>query len=751
MIDQHSNILIGIAETQLRETLVTYLRQECGYYVETALTPAEMLERIESARGRYGVVIVDDALMLRLDSEPTSSGIQLITEGRAYDPAPAFILLTDGYGRLRLEALRAGAYHYLRKPFALEELSVLIERAIEYRQLKEELRSIRVAEQQIRSMYILEPIHKAGLAVTSSLTLQEILNLIVEQASLLIGRKEGLQCISHLVLVEEDILRFTAAYPPETLKGLTEKLGDVNLRHDKKVGIIGRAVKEGKSQIVDNVRNDPDYRESDANINSELAVPIFVDRQVIGAINMEHTEHASFGEREQQALEVFAGYAAIAIKNARLYAESQQLYIQSQAQRQRLEAIAEISRQAVASRDIDQLLRTVCWRLEKDVPKEVISCIRLYDSKTKVLYFQSEWHEFPSDIIVDWKKGITIYSLNDGIGGWVGINKSPFKSGNVHALKGVPKYIQRSFEGPNIQSELCVPILSEENRELIGVLDMMSLLPNAFDDDDEKLMVTLAAQLAVAIQNARRYQDLLDINGYVGAYTAVDWMKMISATWGHNINREVSTALGLVALLRGTLEATTVPPIVHQDLERLEQELNTIKSIPIIVPLSSEDTVTTIPINELVQTYLERQWQHLDYQAVQLHLDLEATLDARVQVRASREWLRQALKILVDNAVQAMLDSDRPTRQLTVRTWLADEQVEIAIRDTGPGLPREVVEKGFDTPIIKPEGSRGAGIGLIIAKTIVRAYRGTMRVATTDHTGTEIVLAFPVENQPADV
>jgi len=72
--------------------------------------------------------------------------------------------------------------------------------------------------------------------------------------------------------------------------------------------------------------------------------------------------------------------------------------------------------------------------------------------------------------------------------------------------------------------------------------------------------------------------------------------------------------------------------------------------------------------------------------------------------------------------------------------------IEISVRDTGPGIPEGVLERIFREPVDKPVGSRGAGIGLILAQTIVQTYGGDIRVEPPSGRGTNMVIVLPVEN-----
>ena len=84
-------------------------------------------------------------------------------------------------------------------------------------------------------------------------------------------------------------------------------------------------------------------------------------------------------------------------------------------------------------------------------------------------------------------------------------------------------------------------------------------------------------------------------------------------------------------------------------------------------------------------------------------------------------------------------------KKLSVITRLTDGKIEVLICDTGPGIPDEIIEKIFKEPIDKPKDSRGAGVGLVLARNIFEAYQGSIAVRKTGPSGTVVAISLPVE------
>ena len=162
----------------------------------------------------------------------------------------------------------------------------------------------------------LEQLYDAGNAIASSLSLQDTVQIMAEQARQLTGTEGQEECYCNVLLEEGGLLRLAAASPDkqDSRTGVTNPYGIP-------CGITGRAFRSGKSQLSRDVRQDNDYREVDPETKSELAVPLRIGNKVIGVINAEKHSLDAFDEVDQSNLELLAAQASIAIQNAWAYAE----------------------------------------------------------------------------------------------------------------------------------------------------------------------------------------------------------------------------------------------------------------------------------------------------------------------------------------------------------------------------------------------------------------------------------------------
>ena len=206
-------------------------------------------------------------------------------------------------------------------------------------------------ENAMKNNAYLQAFYDTSEAVSGTLVLQEILDQITRETRS-ITKHTGKQVearFSYLALVEENKLKMMSAYPSECLQELQRVADNLDFEQGKRIGITGRVVKSGVSQLVPEVNKHPDYFEGISGIKSELAVPIKIKDQTIGVIDVEHDDFDAFGKDDQQALEALAAHAAIAIQNAKQFEELKRTYEELERTQSLVEARTALARLGLVS------------------------------------------------------------------------------------------------------------------------------------------------------------------------------------------------------------------------------------------------------------------------------------------------------------------------------------------------------------------------------------------------------------------
>ena len=249
-------------------------------------------------------------------------------------------------------------------------------------------------------------------------------------------------------------------------------------------GIIGEAAALKQPVLVDDVRTMKNYIAANESVRSELAVPLIVKGRVIGIIDIESEQVGYFQEEQRRLLELTASRVAVAIENARLYTRVSR-------QAQTLAVLTEISRDISSILDLDELLERIGQLLRRLIDYQMFA-IMLVNERDNMLETQFAVRFGERYVPVE------RVPAGRGLVGAAVQSQAPVYAPDV---RKEPRY---HMVNPLTRSELAVPLIYK--KKVIGVLDLEHTRANYFNEDRQRTIVTLAAQIAIAIENARLYQ-----------------------------------------------------------------------------------------------------------------------------------------------------------------------------------------------------------------------------------------------------
>ncbi len=220
-------------------------------------------------------------------------------------------------------------------------------------------------------------------------------------------------------------------------------------------------------------------------------------------------------------------------------------------------------------------------------------------------------------------------------------------------------------------------------------------------------------------------------------------MGQLSSALAHELNQPLSAVMNYVNAARRRLK-TIEDAATEKVSELLEKAVNeTERAGQIIHRLRGflekrEPIHVAEDLNEIVKDAVALGQGGATYDNVELLLSLEPDLPA---VIADRVQIEQVLVNLLRNAVEAMEAS--PTRKVTISTYLKGPKfAEIAVTDTGPGIPDEVAARLFE-PFVTTK-KKGMGVGLSICRTIVEAHGGQLWMTPNPEGGTIFRFQLPL-------
>jgi phosphoserine phosphatase RsbU/P len=272
-------------------------------------------------------------------------------------------------------------------------------------------------------------------------------------------------------------IRFQVGYAREVAERIKIKIGE---------GVTGLAAKRGEAILVDDVSKHPEYISGAPDVRSELAIPLIVKNKVIGVLNLETHEAGRFTEEHKRLLTLIGSRMAVGIENARLHTRTTK-------QARTLVLLNEIARELTSILNVDELLKRIAELLSRLIDYQMFS-ILLVDAAGDKLQ-----HRFS----LRFQESIQIkhdVPLGDGLVGYAARHRQAVLVPDVSKDK---RYI---LLNPETRSELAVPLIYKD--KVIGVLDLEHTKRGFFTDDHNRTVTTLAAQVAIALENARLYEEI---------------------------------------------------------------------------------------------------------------------------------------------------------------------------------------------------------------------------------------------------
>ena len=314
-------------------------------------------------------------------------------------------------------------------------------------------------------------------ALNTTLDLQTLMHRVADLVRAVIDYR----IFSILLLndrTQELWMRFQVGHLPEAER-IRIKMGQ---------GIVGEAAMHRRCILVKDVTAVENYVNANPAVRSELAVPLITKNKVIGVIDIESEEPGYFTPEHQRLLELTASRMAIAVENARLYTRVSR-------QAQTLAVLNEISRELTSILDPDDLLERIGLLMKRIIDFQMFT-ILLWNERTGRLE-----HRFSTRYGQRVELERTV-QLGDGVIGHAAQERTAVLAADV---RKDPRYIVLN---PETRSELSVPLLYKG--KLIGVLDLEHTRAGYFTEDHLRTLTTLAAQIAISIENARLYQRVAE-------------------------------------------------------------------------------------------------------------------------------------------------------------------------------------------------------------------------------------------------
>lgn len=296
-----------------------------------------------------------------------------------------------------------------------------------------------------------------------------------------------------------------------------------------------------------------------------------------------------------------------------------------------------------------------------------------------------------------------------------------------------------------IGAGVAVPVI-QDGTKAVGVLWLGYEEAEPLTEQDLGVLSSIGLHVAISLKNSALFaarnaalESLKAAQDKLVESEKVNAIGLIAHGVAHDFNNVLGSILGRAQLLKSQLRDPAL--VKHADI--IEKAANdgaeTVRRIQEIGRQDKIDDFVAVDLDEMVSDVVDLT-QPKRGPAVHVHTTPCAS-DKKPIVAGNPHQLREVLVNLVHNAVDAM-----PTGGvLTLSTDVVGETCEVRVRDTGTGMPQEIIGRIFD-PYFTTKGERGTGLGLSVSHSIVRRHGGDVDVvsqqAGIEH-GTTFILTFP--------
>jgi signal transduction histidine kinase len=576
--------------------------------------------------------------------------------------------------------------------------------------VSDELAELKARYERLRLLY------QVSNVIHSTLDSQEALERIIREAVRIMRASSG-----SVVLLNPH----TGFLEIQAANGLPANAKSLRLRVGE--GITGWVARTGKAARVGRVDEDPRYIMIRKNVESELAVPLVVEGEIRGVLNVDSERENAFSADDQSLLEELALQAAKVIHNTWLY---EQLRLKARL----FETLASVGQTISSTLNLNDAL-TVITREACQLMETKMCSLHMLDESGNWLELRASFGA--GKLYVDRPP----LSLQESLIGIVVRRKKALQVENVQTSSRYQNVETARREG--LVSLLSVPLLF--GNQAIGALNVYTEEPHNFSNEEIKILSALAELSAIAIEKARLYERIVDVEEQLRQTEKLSALGLLAAEVAH----EIRNPLTVLKMLYHSLDLQFPPNDPRATDVRIMGEkmdhMNKIVEQVLDFARNTEPALTEVNVNQLIDDLGLLTRHKLKNQNIEWVRKLDPELPT---VMADPTQLEQAFLNLTLNAVEAMPEGGRLTivsRTIYLpRNSPVPTHVVIDFKDTGSGMTIEQRKRAF-TSLLNTTKGKGTGLGLMIVRRVAETHRGTVRIRSSVGKGTTMSIFLPLQ------
>ncbi len=456
---------------------------------------------------------------------------------------------------------------------------------------------------------------------------------------------------------------------------------------------------------------------------SEMALPLVVHDDAIGALTVQSTEEAAFSEEDIAALQAMADQLAVAIHNARLHRRNQELLHQAERRARLLRAANQVGKQVTSILDLGVLLPRMV-NIICDAYGFYYAGIFLVDESKEWAVLHAGYGEAGKAMLAE-NHRLRIGG-NSMIGASIALGEA-----RIALDVGEERVHFKNPHLPHTRSEMALPLIVGD--EILGAVTVQSVEERAFNQDDITTLQTMADHLAVAVKNAQNIEALNAAHAELLRTKVYEALTTATTEAIHWIgNKALPITLSAERLQQDLAAGEMDPESVKEDLEIIAESARLIMEVKeqLIGQAREQKPRPCMPADVAQSAAVQR--------GVSAEmLDIQVAPDTPMAL-ADTTQLTRAFGNLLQNALEANAS------RIRVQVYPAKEKgfIAVDIQDDGEGIPPEAQEKIWTT-FYSTKGPEHHGLGLTAALHIVTQLQGRMTLESAPEKGTAIHVELP--------
>jgi signal transduction histidine kinase len=573
----------------------------------------------------------------------------------------------------------------------------------------DELTELKARYERLNSLY------QVGNVIHSTLDSQEALQLILSEAMRLMRASSG---SAVLINPTTGFLEILAS------KGLPDKAAELKLRVGE--GITGWVARAGKAARIGDVSRDPRYIMIRPDVRSELAVPLEVNGEMRGVLNVDSERRDAFSAEDQELLEELAVQAAKVIQNTWLY---EQLRLKAGL----FQSLVSVSQTINSTLNLDDALKVIT-REASALMRAKLCSLKLLDESRQFLDLRASYGASEPYL------SQTRLGVEESLLGIVVRRKKPIQVENVQLSTRYQSVEIARQEG--LVALLSVPLIFAG--EAIGALSVYTGQPYSFSNEEIRTLSALAELSAIAIEKARLYERVVDVEEQLRQNEKLSALGLLAAEVAH----EIRNPLTVMKMLYHSLDLKFPAGDPRDKDARIIGEkidhLNKIVEQILDFARTTEPNLAPVNLNDLIDELGLLVRHKLKNQNIHLVRHLAQKLP---MVMGEAAQLEQAFLNLLLNATEAMprggtlTVTSRPV--YLPRSAAKPTYVAVEFRDTGKGMNEEQRRRVFRS-VLRTTKVKGTGLGLAIVARVIETHHGKIKIKSRVGEGTTVNIMLPV-------